>query len=231
MIQLLTFPPAFGLFSSSPFCVKAAYLLNMSGLPWEPEETTDPRKMPFGKLPVIRTDDGKLIADTAQIRAHLEGLGHDFDAGLSPKERAQAHAITRMVEEHLYFHLLLDRWGNPEVWPQVRDVFFSGMPPGLRQVLAWAVRRQILKSVDMQGIGRLGTDQRLQRAAADLDSIRVQLRDGPFLFGATPCSADASVAPMLAAVMATPAETALKRLVSQDGVLPAYVERVAASCG
>ncbi len=230
MIQLLTYPPAFGLFASSPFCVKASYLLNMAGVDWEREDTLDPRKTPHGKLPVIRTD-GHLIADSDCIQKHLESRGADFNTGLSDLDRANARAFIRLAEEHLYFTIVLDRWGNDAVWPIVRDVYFAGMRAGVRHFVAGSVRRQMLKGLHTQGLGRLSETQRLDRIAPDLDAITTRLWHGKFLFGAQPTAADASVAPMLAAAAATPGNTTLKSRICQNEVLMAYVARVDAICG
>ena len=111
MITLLTYPPAFGQFSGSPFCIKAAHLLNLSGQHWRRENTLDPRMMPHQKLPVIRAED-QLIADSDMIRDYLEAQGAQFDDGLSEIGKSTSRAFIRMAEEHLYFHIVLDRWGN-----------------------------------------------------------------------------------------------------------------------
>lgn len=230
MIQLLTFPPAFGLFASSPFCVKAAYLLNMAGVPWEREDKTDPRKMPHGKLPVIRAE-GHLIADSDFIQSYLQSKGHDFDKGLSDPDRANARAFIRLSEEHLYYHIVLDRWGNDLIWPEVRDTYFDTMPPGIRHLIAGSIRRNTLRGLHTQGLGRLTEEERLDRIAPDLDAIATRLWQGAFLFGGAPTSADASVAPMLAAAVATPGETKLKALIQGNEVLMAYIKGVDETCG
>ncbi len=43
MLMLYTFPAGFGQFSLSPFCVKAAALLKLSGLDWARRDLDDPR--------------------------------------------------------------------------------------------------------------------------------------------------------------------------------------------
>ncbi|MEQ6203006.1 Tom37 metaxin N-terminal-like domain-containing protein [Sulfitobacter sp. HNIBRBA2951] len=115
MITLYTYRAGFGQFSFSPFCTKAAWLLNMAGQKWERHDMDDPRKMPHAKLPAIGLSDGATIPDSDNIRAHLEGLGHDFDAGLSPRDRAPSRAFIRMAEEHIYFHQALDRWAMMQI--------------------------------------------------------------------------------------------------------------------
>ncbi|MEM7439852.1 MAG: Tom37 metaxin N-terminal-like domain-containing protein, partial [Pseudomonadota bacterium] len=102
-MKLLVYPPAFGELNGSPFCVKALALLQMSGLDFETEIIDDPRKQPKGKLPVLH-DEGTVIPDSSLIRVHLEQkYGLDFDAGLDPRQKAESHAIVRMLEEGLYF--------------------------------------------------------------------------------------------------------------------------------
>ncbi len=54
MLTLLTFPAGFGDFSPSPFCTKAAYLLQMSGQTWQRRDISDRRKTPMGKLPELK---------------------------------------------------------------------------------------------------------------------------------------------------------------------------------
>lgn len=230
MITLMTYPPAFGQTASSPFCVKAIWLLNMSGQRWIREDTFDPRKMPKQKLPVLQVDD-KLIADSENIRACLEGQGADFDAGLSEIEKSNSRALIRMAEEHLYFHLVLDRWGDDTVWPVIRDTYFAAIPKPLRGLITRRLRRSVLQGSQFQGLGRFSAGERLERIEPDLRALSTRLWQGPFLFGNRPTAADASVAAMLAAMRATPGMTLLKRRVSEDPILSRYIDRAEAAMG
>ena len=108
MITLITYPAQFGTRSSSPFCIKAEYLLNMAGVPWQRQDENDPRKWPKAKLPAI-TVDLDIIGDSDGIRHYLEGQDADFDKNLSDIEKAQSHTFIRMAEEHMYFHLVMNR--------------------------------------------------------------------------------------------------------------------------
>ena len=229
MITLFTYPEAFGLFSSSPFCVKAAYLLNMSSASWQRQDMVDPRKMPFGKLPAIQTETGQIVADSDAIRAHLEQAGACFDTGLSDLDRANSRAFIRMAEEHLYFHVLLDRWADDAIWPEIRETYFGSIPKPLRGLISGRLRRQVLTGLKTQGLGRLNQSERLSRIEPDMEAITTRLWQGPFLFGAKPTAADASVAPMLAAILATPGKTPLQDVVRETDVLTAYVARVDAA--
>lgn len=225
MIALLTYPPAFGQFSGSPFCTKAALFLNTSGLQWQREDTLDPRQMPHQKLPVIRADD-LLIADSDMIRAYLESKGAEFDQGLSEIDKSTSRAFIRMAEEHIYFHVLLDRWGNDAVWPAIRDTYFIAMPKILRGFISGKIRKNVMLGMQSQGLGRLSESERLARLEPDLEAIATRLWQNRFLFGDHPTAADASVGPMLSAAVATPCDTLLSRRIRDDDVLMAYIKRV-----
>lgn len=227
MITLLTFAPAFDQPAASPFCVKAMMLLNMAGVEWTPELYSDPRKMPYGKLPAIRVN-GTVIADSDNIRAWLEGEGADFDQGLTQVERAYSRALIRMAEEHLYFHVGYDRWGDDVVWPTVRDVYFGDVPRPIRKFVTSRIRKPVVTSFRQMGIGRFNAKERLARAEPDLKAI-ADLLTGPFLFGEKLTAADACVAPQLAGMMATPVATLLGDRVRGDKVLVDYVARVSAA--
>lgn len=230
MLTLLTFPSAFGLYSGSPFCVKAAYMLHLSGLDWCRSNLLDARKMPHGKLPVLRTPE-RLLADSDAIRSWLEAQGAAFDQGLSDLQRAQSRAMIRMAEDHLYFQLLMDRWSSDEVWPHLRDRFFGEVPRLIRNPVANGVRRSVLRGLQAQGMARFSTAERMERAERDLEAITACLWHRPFLLADRPTAADLSVAPMLAAMRATPVETPLQQRVAGDRVLSDYVDRVDGTVG
>lgn len=225
MLTLLTYPAGFGQFSLSPFCVKAAMLLQVSGERWQREDMDDPRGMPFGKLPVLRTEE-RLVADSDMIRKWLEDRGASFDPGLDPVQAARSRALIRMAEEHLYFHVVLDRWASAETWPVIREAYFHAIPALIRRPVTSALRKTVLKGLAVQGLGRLSPAQRMERIEPDLTALSVLLREASFLLGAAPTAADFSVSPILAAMRATPVDTALVARVRDDAVLSAYLDRM-----
>ena len=224
MITLITFAPSFGQTSASPFCVKAIWLLNMSGQKWQREDTMDPRSLPKQKLPAIRVGE-TLIEDSENIRAYLEQHGAEFDAGLSDMEKATSQAFIRMADEHLYFHCVMQRWGDETVWPIIRDTYFSAIPKILRGFVTGKIRKACLQGMYRQGLGRLTAEERMQKIEPDLKAITTRLWHGKFLFGDKPTAADASVAAMLAAMRATPGQTLLKTRVAEDEILCRYIDR------
>ncbi|MFK7877580.1 MAG: glutathione S-transferase family protein [Paracoccaceae bacterium] len=230
MLTLITFPANFGQLSLSPFCVKAIYFLNRSGQAWQREDCNDPRKTPHQKLPVLRTPDG-LVHDSDRIRAYLETQGAVFDGGLSVQDLAIARAFQRLAEDHLYFLLVLDRWGRDEVWPTIRDTYFAEIPKLLRGPITGMLRRNLLKGLDAQGLGRLSWVERKEHAEQDLGAISAQLGTSDFLLGQTVTSADLCVAPVLAAIASSPIPTDLSCRVAQDVQLCNYIARVHSAAG
>lgn len=225
MMQLQTFGPAFGQPDASPFCVKAMCFLRISGVEWQPEPNPDTRKAPYQKLPVL-IDGSQTIADSDNIRQHLENTtGTDFNAGLNDAQRAHSRALIRMVEEHLYFGLLYDRWMVEESWLQVKSHFFSDMPAPMRWLIPGVVRRSVVGSLKGQGMGRLEYPRMLERVQKDIAAIKDTIAEQAFLFGDKPTAADVSVASVLASIAATPVDTELKQCVATDSQLQAYIER------
>lgn len=230
MITLITYAESFGQPAASPFCVKAIWLLNMSGQDWQREDTPDPRKMPKQKLPAIRIG-GDIIPDSDNIRTYLEEQGADFDAGLSDMEKSTSRAFIRMAEEHMYFHVVMDRWGDDSVWPIIRDTYFAIIPKLLRGFVTNKLRKTCLQGMHAQGLGRLTPQERLERIEPDLKAITTRLWHGPFLFGDKPTAADASVAAMLANMRATPGKTLLKMRIAEDEILCRYIDRASDAMG
>jgi glutathione S-transferase len=225
MNQLVIYPAAFGEPSASPFCVKALCMAKAAGIDFSIEETSDPRKAPKAKLPILKTSDG-IIADSDQIRDHIEqSSGIDFDAGLTLEQRAISRALIRMVEEHTYFAIVCDRWGNDENWAHVRRIFFSGIPFPLFGIITRHVRKQALAGLVGQGMGRHTDAERFDRIKKDIIAVIEYVGDKPFLFGDHPTAADMSVIPILYAAMAAPVETDMSGFIKQNTKLRAYMQR------
>lgn len=231
MITLYTFAAGFGQFSYSPFCTKAAWLLNMANADWQREDMHDPRKMPQGKLPAIKTQNGDIVPDSDNIRTYLEQQGHDFDAALSIRDKAASRAFIRMAEEHIYFHQVQDRWGDQENWEVIREEYFGFLPRLIRPIVTRKLRKDLMKTMHGLGLGRLTVQERLDRVDPDLRAITDQLGDRAFLFGDMPTAADASVGAILGGIIAAPVATPLSRRVSNDVTLTGYIDRCTKAMG
>lgn len=228
MLILLSFPGSDRHPSFSPFCLKAMCLLDMSGQDWEPSFTTDPSKMPYGRLPVLKTAEA-LIPDSGRIQIWLEEHGAAFDDALSAGEKAHSHALVRMVEDGLRYGLVHDRWLRDECWEVLRDHFFGALPVPLRGTIAGTARKRIRRMLEMQGTGQFSETDRLDRMARDLEAIRETLGNTDYLFGPAPSSADAAIVPVLDMIRTLPCETALRTLVYDDDRIGAYLDRASAA--
>src|SRR5262245_20470409 len=122
-------PPIWGAPSPSPFVIKLMTWLRMANVPYQTRALKGPMKSKTGKIPYITLSDGRLIADSEVIIAHLtQERGIDLDSGLSPLERASGHALRRMLEEHLYFVGLWERWLSTNGWPSTARDYFAFLP-------------------------------------------------------------------------------------------------------
>lgn len=225
MITLTIYPESFGEPSASPFCTKALCMLKATGLSFQVDETPDPRKAPKQKLPVIE-HDGHVIPDSEQIREHIEAAADfDFNEGLSAEQRGISRAVTRMLEEHFYFAVVADRWGNDANWAHVKKAFFTDIPGIIRPFVTRMIRKQALGQLNGQGIGRHTEEERFDRARRDVISVRTILGDKPFMFGDGPTAADYTAVPMLRSSIATPVPTLLSDFIREDAKIMAYLER------
>lgn len=225
MLELFTYPAAFGAPAASPFCVKAMCLLKASEADWKAIVTSDPRNAPKAKLPYLR-DGETLIPDSDEIRDYLEyKYSFDFDDGLSQEERAISRAVIRMAEENLYFVLVCNRWIDDDNWAVARKVLFRGIPKPLFGFVTRQVRKTAIASLIGQGMGRHSAKERAARASKDLDAIAVLLGDKEYLFGNTPTAADYSVIPILQGLATSDVETPSSILVTRNEKLMAYIER------
>lgn len=227
MLTLMTFPGTDRHPSFSPFCLKAMCLLDMSGQDWEPSFMTDPSKMPYARLPVLKTPE-TLIPDSGRIQVWLEERGAGFDDALSGGERAHSHALVRMVEDGLRYGLVHDRWLRDECWAVLRDQFFGALPLPLRGTIAGSARKRIRRMLEMQGTAQFSEADRLSRMARDLDAIRETLGNTDYLFGPMPSSADAAIVPVLDMIRTLPCETRLRALVRDDDRISSYLDRASA---
>src|SRR5262249_34390953 len=141
MITLYGFGPYLGMPDGSPFVMKGEVLLRMAGLAYTKSIAPGgPDQGPKGKLPYI-DDAGEIVADTTFIRAHVaRKYGFDFDRGLDAGERAEAWAIERMIEDHLYWCCLHMRWGIDENFENGPAHFFDKAPEAIRDKIREGAR-------------------------------------------------------------------------------------------
>ncbi len=230
-LTLVTLGGAFGLRNVSPFCLKIEMLLTSLGLPFDIAEESDPRKAPKGKLPYLKVD-GKLLADSELITEYLDELtqGRVY-AGLSPDERSRGVALTRLVDDHLYWIFVASRWLDDAWWPNVVDGFFHIAPALVRPLVANLARRQVRQTYHLQGLGRHTLEEQRGFAERDLQALEDAVGADGFLFGDTPGVFDFTVAGLMAGVYDQRPPSWMTPLAQKYGNLHAYTERVQEATG
>src|SRR4051812_37853798 len=145
MITLYGFGAGFGLPEISPFVTKTEVQLKMAGLPYE-KQPARPQDSPKGQMPYI--DDGaECIADSTFIRAYIERkYDVDFDRGLDLAQRAQAWAIERMIEHHLYWALVGVRWVDADNFAKGPSHFLDGIPEAQRDEIRASARKSVIQN-------------------------------------------------------------------------------------
>lgn len=226
MICLYKFYPAFGLTDPSPFCVKVETFLRMVGADYQTVSLPDPRKGPKGKLPFI-TDGDKTIADSTFIIQYLiETYRYPIDAHLSPEQRATGLALTRMLEEHLYWAIVYERWITPLNWRKISAQFFGGMSPVIRSIVPMIARASVKRTLYGQGLGRHLPEEIQTLADDDIRAVSDLLGQQDFILGDTRSSIDATVYAFLSSILYCTLDSPSKQTVLGHENLGRYCERM-----
>jgi glutathione S-transferase len=133
---------------------------------------------------------------------HIEReYGIDFDAGLSPAERATALAIELMVDHQLAPAFTYFRWLVPANFEKGPAHFFNGAPPEQREAIKKDVLERVRANFLARGIARHSEGEITLLAERSLDALDVFIGDKPYLMGDRPCGADAFIFAVLAGAM------------------------------
>jgi glutathione S-transferase len=224
-IALFRFGPFLGTPDSSPFVIKTMMLLKLAGLAYR-EIAGNPLKAPKKLLPYIE-DDGEVVADSAFIRLHIERkYRFDFDAGLDAPGRATAWAVERMCEDHLYFAMLEARWMDRDAFRKGVGTMFGVIPLPLRPLAKALLRRANASRLKGHGLGRHAKSDIATLALRDVDSLAALIGERPYLMGAEPCGADASVYGIVTSILTPPLDNALRTAMQRHANLVAYRDRL-----
>jgi glutathione S-transferase len=229
-IRLHQFPAMLGIPNPSPFCMKVETWLRLAGLPYEVVVENNPAVGPLGKLPFIE-DGGATVADSSSIIAHLSRThAVKLDHNLRAAQRSHAHALQRMLEEHLYWALVYSRWIEDASWAVIGPTFFASVPALLRPLIMRISRNGVRRDLHGHGLGRHPREEIYRRAAEDIESLSAELGDQPYFLGGEPTSVDASAYAFLAGCWMAQLDTPLKALVGKHHNLTAYCTRMTGRC-
>jgi glutathione S-transferase len=201
MITLYGSFPAFGLPQASPFVMKTEVQLKMAELPYRLERGS-PAEGPTRKIPYIAEAHHK-IGDSTFIREHIERQhGIDLDRGLTPEMRARGWAIERMLEDHLYWAIVYERWMVDENFAKGPAHFFDLLPPDAREHARGEARRNVAAMLDGQGLGRHSHAEIVALGSRSVAALSALLGNKAYLMGPAPSAVDATAFGMIAALMA-----------------------------
>ncbi len=225
MITLYGTGPMLGLPHASPFAIKAELLLKLSGLPYTVARA-DLRKAPRGKMPWI-VDGDEIVPDSRLIKAHLETRhGIDFTGDYAPRALGYGLAIERMLEDHLYFFSIANRWLEPDNFDRGPRQFFDAAPALIRPLIIRMVLRKVRKQVEMQGTGKLLPDERLALVRRALDAFEAMIAGQVYLLGGRVCGFDATAYAFLATVFAPGFRSEYGDYLRRKPETLAYIERM-----
>jgi glutathione S-transferase len=226
MIIVHGFGAYFEMPDGSPFVMKTMIQLKLAGLAYQ-HRASGIARAPRGKVPYIE-DDGEIIADSALIRRHIERKYRvDLDAGLTPEQRAVAWSIGKMAEEHLYFALIDLRWRDDSNFEAGPAHFFDRLPTLLRPLVRRVGRARMIRTLHLQGTGRLSRDEVDDDAVRDIDSIATLLARNQYMMGDAATAADGFIYGVLANLLVPVFETRLRERIESQANLTAYVDRMA----
>ncbi|AUX44863.1 glutathione S-transferase [Sorangium cellulosum] len=225
MITLYGLGPSFGLPEASPYVTKTEVQLKLLGLPYR-KELGRPEQSPKGQLPFI-DDDGARIADSHFIREHLEKKhSKDLDAGLDARQRAEAWAVERMLENHFAAASGCTRWLIPENFEKGPAHFVDGAPEELRPRLREELLGRVRESFRIAGMARHSDEEIVALGARSLAALSVLLGDKPHLFGDRPAGVDATAFALLAGILTPFFDSPLRRRAEGFANLVAYTARM-----
>ncbi len=225
MITLFGGGPGFGLPELSPFVTKTEVQLKMLALPYA-KERTRPDQSPKGQMPFI-DDDGTRIAESHFIREHLEKkVGKDLDAHLDARQRAEAWAIERMLEDHLAQGLRYMRWLVPENFAKGPAHFVDGAPEAARAKLREDLLGRMRDTLRAVGVARHSFDEVTALGERSLSALSLLLGDKPSLFGEKAAGVDATAFAMLSGILTPFFESPLRQKALSHANLVAYTGRM-----
>jgi glutathione S-transferase len=152
--------------------------------------------------------------------------GIDLDRGLSIEERAQAWAIERMLEDHLYFALIQARWMNDANFAKGPAHFFDSIPEAMRTQVQAEARERVRGNLHGHGLGRHSEVEIIQLGTRSLAALSVLIGEKPYLMGAEPTGSDATAFGMLAAILTPFFDTKLRDAALAHANLVRYNERM-----
>lgn len=170
--------------SMSPFCLKLETYFRMTKIPYQNEFSY--KTGPKGKIPWIEYND-EIYSDSSFIIKHCNAeLNIDVDKELTLEQKATAHALQKMVEEHMYWLVILCRW---EFYRAETARSLTQLPG----IMVWEIGRRTRKMAYAQGVGRHTQGEVEQLLEDDLTALSDFLGEKQFMLGGEPTQLDCAI--------------------------------------
>lgn len=98
---------------------------------------------PYKKIPFIEYQ-GETIGDSELILQRLI-KDYNIDLGLTAPQLAQGRAWQLLIEQHLYWIIVYNRWVPEDSWKKLENAFFSCLKWPLRPIIAKQSRTSITR--------------------------------------------------------------------------------------
>jgi len=236
-LQVYGTGPIEGVSDMSPPCLKLLAFLNMAKVEYDyvPYGEHMLAMAPKKKVPFVWGDmfdeplgDSQFIIEALQAR----GVGAELDAWLTVEQKAIATAFRVMLEESIYFAIATLRWADKHDFDTItRDIVFAAVPALLRPYIAGSIRKDVVRTLYGQGLGRHSTDEIVHLMQTQIGAIDTFLGENAFLFGAKPCSLDCVLFAFVTNFAAAPWDHPLSRLVRSFDRLMAHCARIKSLTG
>jgi len=212
--------------STSPFCLKLEAYLRFASLKYTVVPKPDFSLAPKGKLPFIERN-GEILDDSSFIINWInDQIEFDPDSSLVSDEKAIALATKRLLEDHLYFIIMKQRWLTKDGYKFTKTCF-KEIPWFARPFIFCKIKKNIQKTLYLQGLGRFSDDELYELANEDIKCLSSLLGESEYIFGTQePTSLDIYIFSFIASIIQLPYDYPLKTLVMNKRNLVNHCKRI-----
>jgi glutathione S-transferase len=169
------------------------------------------------------------VPDSTRILHRIEALAPgSMTGGLDARGVAEAWLWEEFADTALYPQVLATRWADDRGWPVVRQAFFGGFPPVVRDVIASMVRRQTIQKLVGRDFLRSGLESCHARLYSVLDTLDARAPEDGFWLGSRPSVADLGLFAHLHSLR-LPLVSYQAEQIQKRGRLNRYLDRVDAA--
>lgn len=180
----------------SPFSTKLLTFLRLAGIEYEVVKCNIGTNNNPRKLWPYMMHGSTMVPDSSCIARYLaatypEAAGRLFPE--DPRQKGICHAVSRMCDEAMFPILLWYRFLDPANIVNTEQSYFGHMPWVARKMILRVLLPRVAQRLHLQGVTRNSEADMMLMLKEDLAAASGILGDGPYLLGALPCYADATL--------------------------------------